>query len=60
MVVCSFHTLYESHRKLVRRILGKRVKLIHIQCAIPGCAVCRENQQQRTAQCLAPDLLRLA
>lgn len=46
MVICSFLTAKESHRELVRQILGDQVCLIYIQCALKGCKICPGKKQK--------------
>ena len=48
-VICSFLTPRQSHRRLVRQILGEDMRLIHIKCALQECQTCQAGSQERSA-----------
>jgi len=56
-VVCSFRTTRESHRTLVRQILGENVRLIYIRCGLQDCPICQRNKQQQHAAETAKHLI---
>ncbi len=51
-VICSFLTPKESHRRLVRLILGEDVRLIHVQCSLQDCRMCQGAKTQRGVKAL--------